>query len=211
MPADAPDPMQVDSVKGEAQPVTKTETQYGHWHSLIKGGGWTACLTCGAAARRGAGRSLEGSPCSGPVLSSDAVPRCGRGALADDSSHHDCQPLEQISCGHVPLLNAEYRPLLQRTLANLADVVAYGRWPPTMRCDPVVWAKREFNTVADFLSNLSMDVRKDSWREVKRGPVSRNSNVVVFSDGGTRKSPSDRSDYQILLMFLHFSLHGGFL
>ena len=83
----------------------------------------------------------------------------------------DCQPLQQIMCGHIPLLNENYHPLLTRALNSIVGVVRHGWLPSTGRSDPIIWTRRENYYLADYLCNWTMDVKKTSWREEKqRGP-----------------------------------------
>jgi hypothetical protein len=87
-------------------------------------------------------------------------------------------------------LNDYLRPLLHRVLDNLADTVAYGLLPPAARSDPVMWVRREHNSVADHLCNKTMDTLKCDWRKdrgIQRHP---GSDVVIFFDGGTRQTCS---------------------
>ena len=48
----------------------------------------------------------------------------------------DCQPLQQIVCGHLALKNEEFRPLLCRLLDNILECVSQGWVPPTSTDDP---------------------------------------------------------------------------
>ena len=53
--------------------------------------------------------------------------------------------------------------------------------------DPVLWAKRDRNSVADYyLCNHIMDTLQCAWSEVRDPDDLPKGNVVVFSDGGTR-------------------------
>ena len=61
----------------------------------------------------------------------------------------DCQPLQRLACGHTGLLNEQFRPPLYRIVDNLAEFIAQGLLPPSSAADPVLWAKRHRNSVAD--------------------------------------------------------------
>ena len=58
--------------------------------------------------------------------------------------------------------------------------------PPSTRSDPIRWEHREHNKVADYLCNLTMDVKRCTWRETRNADILLESNLVIFSDGGTR-------------------------
>ena len=100
----------------------------------------------------------------------------------------DCQALQRIICGHTPLLNDNYRPLFSHATNNIMEVVRSGWLPTTNESDPVIWTRRDNNKLADYLCNWTMDVKKTSWRnERPKNPhCPGDSNVLVFSDGGTR-------------------------
>ena len=51
-----------------------------------------------------------------------------------------------------------------------------------------MWTRRGNNSVADYLCNRTMDIVKGTWREERQKPdeVDPSSNIVIFSDGGTR-------------------------
>ena len=60
--------------------------------------------------------------------------------------------------------------------------------PSTDVADPVIWRPRAYNTIADYLCNYTMNVRR-SWRKVwptVPGLSHGRHNVLVFSDGGAR-------------------------
>lgn len=112
----------------------------------------------------------------------------------------DCQPLQRLVCGQTALLNDHLRPLLHRVLDNLAEIVGFGFLPPVASNDPVLWAKREHNSVADHLCNKTMDNMQGSWREERQVNCRRGDNVVIFSDGGTRSTCS--ASAWVLCVFL---------
>eukprot|EP00973_Karenia_brevis_P075899 10544498-Karenia_brevis.AAC.2 len=109
-------------------------------------------------------------------------------------SHHfvlvvDCLPLQNIICGHAPLLNDSFRPLMSRVLDSLLRLIGQGWTPPSMIDDPVIWTRRENNQLADYLCNYTMDSRRSSWRHERHvgdEDFSGIGNLLVFSDGGTR-------------------------
>ena len=65
-----------------------------------------------------------------------------------------------------------------------------GLLPPSSAADPVLWAKRDRNSVADHLCNRTMDTLRCAWSEVRDSDVDPLGNAVIFSDGGTRSDCS---------------------
>ena len=108
----------------------------------------------------------------------------------------DCRPVQQVTCGHSalqePLLTTSYHRLTH----NIAALIGHGLFPPRRWDDPVLWRPREQNLIADYLANYTMD-RGESWSEVFAWPFSprgvRSCNLVVHSDGGSRKGTCSAS------------------
>ena len=102
----------------------------------------------------------------------------------------DCQTLQGLACGHTALLSDELRPLISRIVRNIVSLVGTGRLPSCIWSDPIRWERRVRNKVADYLCNFTMDVKKCSWRELRNTNVRLDSNLLIFSDGGTRQECS---------------------
>ena len=101
----------------------------------------------------------------------------------------DCKPLQEIVCGHIPLIGDSLRPVFRRMVSNL-DAILDMTWLPRYNWhDPVIWRRREYNHVADYLANLTMDEGR-SWINELAWPFEawtiRHCNIVVHSDGGSR-------------------------
>ena len=102
----------------------------------------------------------------------------------------DCQPLQQVLCGHSPLLNDELRPTFDIMNKNLAALLDAGWATPRLWHDPVIWRRREMNVVADDLANFTMDSAR-TWSRSFDWPIAghdlRSCNLAAWSDGGTRR------------------------
>jgi len=99
----------------------------------------------------------------------------------------DSQSLQQVVCGQSALLDARYRPLVERILSNILDHIA-NRWgPPQMWHEPVKFLPRSYNKVADGLADLTMDIRKSWERRFATTMKVCAANIVVQTDGGLRE------------------------
>ena len=105
----------------------------------------------------------------------------------------DCQPVQRLACGHTSLLNEQFRPPLHRIVDNLAEFIGLGLLPPSSAADPVLWAKRDRNSAADYLWNYTMDTLQCAWSEERDSDVDPLGNAVILSDGGTRTDCSASS------------------
>ena len=101
----------------------------------------------------------------------------------------DCKPLAQVLCGHVPLHTPSLAPLFERVAGTLFQLLEGGWTPCEQSEDPVLWHRREFNRIADFAVNHTMD-RKQDWLHSFTCPIVNFSpleaNYVCHSDGGAR-------------------------
>eukprot|EP00959_Pyramimonas_sp_CCMP1952_P321678 6731239-Pyramimonas_sp.AAC.1 len=118
------------------------------------------------------------------------IGHCRRGAL-HQRALTDCQPLQRIVCGHMPLRGDDFRFLFTRFTQTIINIMGSGRLPPNDRDDPVRWMDRSHNVLAYSLCNFTMD-RRSSWREVRQpaGVIPPGANLLAFSDGGTREDCS---------------------
>ena len=84
----------------------------------------------------------------------------------------------------LPSLNA----LFERMSGYLFQLLGRSWSPPTMIEDPVVWRKREYNKIADFIVNCTMDCREDLHEDCEPPlPYDRQRvNYICHSDGGMR-------------------------
>ena len=116
-----------------------------------------------------------------PETTSESVP--GRFSIIVD-----CLPLAAVVNGQTSLANPSLEPVFGRITRNLFAMLDRG-WKPSRDIDDaIVWQPREFNKMADFLVNYTMDERK-SWAKVfpERADVSPEANFLVHADGGTRE------------------------
>ena len=108
----------------------------------------------------------------------------------------DCQPVQMITCGHTPLKANELSKMFTKIIDRI-DMVLGDDWlPPQAWDDPIIWRPRGRNTVADHLANYTMDSQK-SWAECFEWPFPGRRldecNVMIHSDGGTRRHASSAS------------------
>jgi hypothetical protein len=101
----------------------------------------------------------------------------------------DCQVLAGIVNGAVPLKNDWYRPMFRR-MGNLLDkALTSGRRPAWDWDDPVCWRARDWNRQADFVVNVAMDANTEqSWSDATLMSVARHRDILIFCDGGLRRS-----------------------
>ena len=69
------------------------------------------------------------------------------------------------------------------------QMISEGWSPFCLSSSPVVWQRREYNKIADYIVNNTMD-RKTSWQQVFEPPLADftplEANFICHSDGGTR-------------------------
>ena len=81
----------------------------------------------------------------------------------------DCQPLAEIMNGKSPLQTPELTPAFERMTRRLFQVLDAG-WHVNAQCnDPVVWHRREYNRIADYLVNYTIDLGAD-WHHAFPSP-----------------------------------------
>jgi len=97
----------------------------------------------------------------------------------------DCKPLADVINGHTKLQCDELRDTVEKMVSKLGDIVECNWLPSGLWTDPVRWAPRKHNIVADYLCNCSMDYQK-SLHETFSVVMPRNFNIIVHSDGGAR-------------------------
>ena len=100
----------------------------------------------------------------------------------------DCKPLSEVMNGSAPLRQLELAPAFERMTADIFNIISIGWTPSSRHADPVVWHRREFNKIADFAVNYTMDLGLD-WEHCFKPPIDfkpTDANLVCHSDGGTR-------------------------
>ena len=102
--------------------------------------------------------------------------------------HVDCRSLAELFAGRAVLESDGHRPLMIRIAAALDKV--HRRWLPIQNlADYIIWAPREYNTVADHAANATMDL-KASWSIVNdvllEQALADNANLRLCVDGGRR-------------------------
>ena len=65
-------------------------------------------------------------------------------------------------------------------------MLALGWRLSTSLADPVVWARRDANIIADHLVNYTMDSQTDWTEDSRNGLNAKDCSIVCHSDGGTR-------------------------
>ena len=99
----------------------------------------------------------------------------------------DCQPLSAVVNGLTVLTNGSLEPVLCRITRNIFSLLER-EWKPARDIDDaVVWRPRDYNKIADYLVNHTMDERK-SWAKTfpDSATLSCAANFLVHFDGGTR-------------------------
>ena len=97
----------------------------------------------------------------------------------------DCKPLADVINGHIKLECEELKDTIEKTVTRLAGILDVKWRPSGILTDPVRWASRKHNIVADYLCNFAMDHQK-TFHEVCPIRLSQNFNLIVHSDGGAR-------------------------
>ena len=97
----------------------------------------------------------------------------------------DCKPLASVINGHTALVGTDVRQILESTTSNLESIILNGCLPAGLWTDPVRWARREHNVVADYLCNYAMD-HCTTWHHIFSVSLPDCFNVVFHSDGGAR-------------------------
>ena len=99
----------------------------------------------------------------------------------------DCKPLAEVINGHAHLFADELENIVDGTLSNI-EYLLDSKWMPSgLRSDPIRWAPRASNVVADYLGNHSMDSCK-AWQEVFDVTLPKEYNLILHIDGGARKT-----------------------
>ena len=76
--------------------------------------------------------------------------------------------------------------------ARLDEILSKGRRPIWDWGDPGEWRSREWNRQADFLVNRAMDEKASQhWTDATLFSLARTAHVLVFCDGGLRRSTQD--------------------
>ena len=87
----------------------------------------------------------------------------------------DCRPLAKVVRGHPPLEAPEMAPLFERVTKGFFRLIETGWIPGDGILDLVTWHKREYNKMADFIINYTMDSAADWTRPCHKGPRDQNS------------------------------------
>ena len=99
----------------------------------------------------------------------------------------DCQPLAQILNGEAPLQQSALQPVFERMTRNLFQMISAGWSPYCLSASPVAWHRREYNKVADYIVNHTMEKRED-WMHSRHHDTNLGiGNFICHSDGGTRQ------------------------
>ena len=112
----------------------------------------------------------------------------------------DCKPLADVISGHTALKTEDLAPMFSRITSNLFSMLSMGWSPPRLVGDPVVWHRREFNKIADYIVNHTMDAKR-SWHQ-KFMPQVHNfniaeANLIIHTDGGTRAGQCSASAWYV--------------
>ena len=78
----------------------------------------------------------------------------------------DCKPLAEVLKGQVPLARPDQQPIFERSSNRIGDMVQACWTPASPIAYPVMWHRREYNKVADYIVNLTMDLRNDWHKHV---------------------------------------------
>ena len=99
-------------------------------------------------------------------------------------------PLADVMNGIAPLEAPGLAPVFERMTDRLFDMLQQGWGLHTQTADPVVWHRRCYNKIADFLVNNTMDSGRD-WAHTFEMPLTdfcaSKANFICHSDGGTRQ------------------------
>ena len=75
---------------------------------------------------------------------------------------------------------------MEKTVASLHDILSKGWCPSGLVTDPICWARRSHNIVADYLCNYAMD-HKQNLHETFQVALPEKFHIIIHSDGGARK------------------------
>jgi hypothetical protein len=103
----------------------------------------------------------------------------------------DCQPLAEVVNGRAPLHAAELEDCLEQTLRDIEIILDCGWIPSGLWTDPIKWAPRAHNIVADYLCNYSMD-HCTTWSHVFNDELPKEFNMLMHSDGGRGTAADQR-------------------
>ncbi len=79
-------------------------------------------------------------------------------------------PLAQVLNGEAPLKAATLEPVLERMTDRLFQIIDMGWSPNEATAEPVMWQRREYNKIADFIVNHTMDIGRD-WQKTFHPPI----------------------------------------
>ena len=102
----------------------------------------------------------------------------------------DWQPLAAVVNGQTSLANPRLEAVFGRITRNLFAMLDRV-WKPSRDIDDAVaWQPREFNKIADYLVNYTMD-KRILWAKVfpESAAISPEADFLVNADGGTRERP----------------------
>ena len=118
----------------------------------------------------------------------------------------DCQPVAGVTNGHTKLTNNSLAPVFQRIARRLFSMLDRGWGLSTCGADPVIWRRRDFNQIADYLVNHTMDMQH-SWFQRCTPPIESfgvsGCNLIIHFDGGTRAGNCSASAWYIEARVLH--------
>ena len=101
----------------------------------------------------------------------------------------DCRSVAELLSGRYVLHNDDLRPIFLRLSRMLLRLPKAGYMPIRNDADYVRWSPREYNGVADYAVNRTLDEAKD-WSDIDlnavRVALSRKQNILVCVDGGLR-------------------------
>ena len=100
----------------------------------------------------------------------------------------DCKAMAELLSGRVVLEAPQHRPLFVRLARALLKLQHMGLALVTDWSDNILWAPREFNTVADHIANICMD-KRCSFTQLHEGLAAlhrQGPNVRLCTDGGRR-------------------------
>ena len=102
----------------------------------------------------------------------------------------DCKGIAEVSNGEAALTAHRLEPIFRR-LVNKCYCFYSNGWLPRRNIDNfIIWARREYNTVADHYANAAMDNNCGwEWRDCSR--VSETASFKICVDGGLRGSSLD--------------------
>jgi hypothetical protein len=108
----------------------------------------------------------------------------------------DCRAVAEILNGNA-VLQADHTEAVFRRITKKFEELMEAQWFPRRDIDPyIVWAPREYNTVADHFANVAMDSMTMTlhWDETRMEKhLSTNGSFKLCVDGGLRMCPSDSS------------------